>query len=102
MNEMLAERASRVSGVVWSAPVRGQLEAQLEQLKEKLVRPIVETITNTDLIREIAWAANEAAALAWYTVCPILILPALLDEKVRAAFKKWEKQQRLQNQHEPQ
>jgi hypothetical protein len=88
-NEMLA------GDVMLSVPLRGQIEAQLEQLKEKLLGPMVERITNTALIKELSWAANEAAALAWYTVCPVLVLPTLLEEKIRAALKKWEKQEQL-------
>lgn len=94
-NEVLANDVSWESGVVLSVPLRGQLEAQLEQLKEKLLKPIVETVSNTDLVRELSWAANEAAALAWFTVCPVLVLPTLLEEKIRATLKKWEKQERL-------
>jgi hypothetical protein len=80
---------------VLSSPVRGQMEAELEQLKERLLKPFLETINQTSLVREIFWAANEAAALAWFTVCPILILPTLLEEKVRAAIGRWDKQARL-------
>ncbi len=78
-----------------SAPTRGQVEGQIEALKEQLLKPVVAKLSNAVLLKEISWAANEAAALAWCTVCPILVLPALFEEKVRAAFAKWEKQQRL-------
>jgi len=80
-----------------SAPVRGDVEAQLENLKEQLLQPILEKVSNGGLVKEILWAANEAAALAWCTVCPILMLPVLLDEKVRAALAKWERQQRVRS-----
>jgi hypothetical protein len=94
-NEMLADDLNWQSGIVLSAPLRGRLEAQLDQLKEKLLRPIVEPISNTDLIKELSRAATEAAALAWFTVCPILVLPTLLEEKIRATLRKWEKQEQL-------
>ena len=77
------------------APLRGPTEGQLEQLKQKLLRPVLERISNAELVKDLSWAANEAAALAWLTVCPILVLPSLLDEKLRAAFKKWQKQKQL-------
>ena len=79
----------------FSAPVRGEVEAQLEDLKGRLLRPILEKVRDSALSREILWAANEAAALAWCTVCPVLMLPLLLEEKVRAAMQKWEKQQQV-------
>jgi len=77
------------------APRRGAVERQLEQLKAKLLGPILERISNYELVRDLAGTANEAAALAWMTVCPILVLPALLDEKICETLRKWEKQEQL-------
>jgi hypothetical protein len=74
---------------------RGAVEAQLEELKEKLLAPIVRSAGNTMLVSELRWVANEAAALAWFTVCPILVLPLLLEEKIRAALERWERQHQL-------
>ncbi len=82
-------------GLFLAAPMRGQMEAELEHLKERLLKPVLQTIGNTQLVSELSWAANEAAALAWFTICPILVLPALLEEKIRAALNKWEKQQKV-------
>jgi len=94
-NEMLADDANREAGLILSAPRRGPLEARLEQLKAKLLKPLIATTGNSDLTRELSWAANEAAALAWFSICPFLVLPTLLEEKVCAASKRWEKQQHL-------
>jgi hypothetical protein len=77
------------------APRRGPVEGQLDLLKEELLRPMLASISNNALVREIAWTANEAAALAWMTICPVLVLPTLLEEKVLDTMKRWEKQQRL-------
>ena len=82
---------------IFGAPLRGPIEGQLEELKERLLRPVLEEISNTELMKVISGAANEAAALAWFTVCPMLVLPALLDEKLRATFKRWEKQEKLRH-----
>ena len=82
--------------ITLTAPVRGTIEAQLDELKTRLLQPIVQGVSNTALVRELAWAANEAAALAWCTVCPVLVLPALLEEKVLAALRRWERQQQIQ------
>src|SRR6266496_5463719 len=76
---------------------RGALEAQLEHLKERLLEPMVESIENDALIQELRWVANEAAALAWFTVCPILVLPMLLEEKVRSALEWWERQENIRH-----
>ena len=80
-----------------SAPVRGEVETQLESLKQRLLQPILAKVTNSALLKDILWAANEAAALAWCTVCPVLILPTLLEEKVREALAKWEKQEQVRS-----
>jgi len=96
--EMFADHAGSAPGLVLSAPMRGQLEFELEHLKDRLLKPIVETVSNSKLVEELAWAANEAAALAWLTACPILVLPTLLEEKICAALKKWEKQEELRHQ----
>jgi len=77
------------------APIRGVVEGQIEGLKQRLLSPILESVSSTDLVKEISWAGNEAAALAWLTVCPILVLPALLEEKVHEARKKWDKRQNV-------
>jgi len=59
------------------------------------MRPVLEDTANIELIRELACAANEAAALAWFTACPMLVLPALLEEKLDGALKHWVKQEQL-------
>ena len=78
-----------------TAPVRGQIERRLEQLKETLLQPTLDRVSNAYLVKEISWAANEAAALAWLTVCPLLVFPMLLEEKVRAALVKAERQTKM-------
>jgi hypothetical protein len=74
------------------------MERQLDELKERLLKPIIETVTNNALASDLRRAATEAAALAWYSACPFLLLPTLLEEKVRATFRRWEKQQQIRSQ----
>ena len=78
----------------FSVPSRGLVERQLEELKDRLLEPMLETIAgaNTALAKEIRWAATEAAALAWFTFCPILVLPDLMEEKIRSTLRRWHKQ----------
>ncbi|MCX6902800.1 MAG: hypothetical protein NTW03_04860, partial [Verrucomicrobia bacterium] len=56
---------------------------------------MVQSVADSVLAREIAWAANEATAMAWFTACPILVLPALLEEKVFEAMRKWHKREQM-------
>lgn len=83
------------------SPRRGATEEQLELLKERLLVPVLASVENAALIRELRWVANEAAALAWLTVCPMLVLPTLLEEKISAALRRWERQQILTRHHAP-
>ena len=86
---------------ILSAPTRGEVETQIEKLKHELLQPIVSRLADAPLIKEVLWAANEAAALAWCTICPVLVLPALLEEKVGQAIAKWQKQQQMRNSFSP-
>ena len=40
-------------------------------------------------------AANEAAALAWITAYPLLVFPALFDEKADMAISRAERQEEI-------
>lgn len=82
-------------GPMLSTPQRGELEARLDQLKEQLLEPVLNSTRSAAAMRELRRAADEAAALAWFTVCPILVLPALLEEKVRSALQWWERQEMI-------
>ncbi len=84
-----------------AGPYRGAMEAQLEGLKEQLLVPLLSSVENSELIHELRWVANEAAALAWVTACPALVLPALLEEKITTALQRWERQQYLWKRHAP-
>src|SRR6266496_871862 len=79
------------------SPRRGVIETQLEQLKDHLLEPILKSVESAALVQELRWVANGAAALAWFTVCPILVLPMLLEEKVRSALEWWERQENIRH-----
>jgi hypothetical protein len=92
---MEAERKGAPHAIAWTVPCRGAMEAQMELVKERFLAPIVKSGASSALVKEIAWAAHEAVALAWYTACPILVLPVLLEEKAMSALKRWQKQELL-------
>ena len=74
---------------------RGMIEAQLDQLKDQLLEPVLNSIQSAAVVQELRKAANEAAALAWFTVCPTLVLPTLLEEKVSSALQWCARQERI-------
>jgi hypothetical protein len=90
-NYTKADEAKR-DGQIIKAPVRGLVEERLEQLKTQLLKPVLDSVNGTPMVKELYHAANEAAALAWLTVYPLLFFPALLEEKVRTTLKRWERQ----------
>ncbi len=75
------------------APFRATQENEFERLKNQLLaRQLAEAPElNTPLRR----AANDAAALAWATLFPLLVFPVLFEEKTRAAFQQAERQARI-------
>jgi len=80
---------------LFATPSRGQLESQLETLKQRLLQPILGKISEPGLANALTLAANEAAALAWYTGFPMLVFPTLFEEKITTAWKHWLRQQQI-------
>ena len=78
-----------------AAPFRGVLETELERLKSKLLRRLLRDTPYPEFNARIRRAANEAAGLAWLTPYPLLVFPALFDEKAQAAVKQGLLQERV-------
>jgi hypothetical protein len=76
-----------------AAPFRGTQETELERLKARLLLELLEQSTDTELSAPLRRAANDAAAVAWTTPFPLLLFPALLEEKARETRKRHQNQQ---------
>src|SRR5437899_12004702 len=74
-------------------PFRGAVETELERLKKQLLRERLEAATELEANGYLRRAANEAAALAWVTAYPLLLFPALFEEKADAALLQAERQE---------
>src|ERR1700722_13229266 len=74
------------------APFRATQETDFERLKNRLLTESLLATAQPELNVAIRRAANEAAALAWVTFYPLLVFPALFDEKVRHALRHAERQ----------
>jgi hypothetical protein len=83
-----------------SVPPRGPAEGDLDRLKERLVRPLLNTAHEPELNSALQLAANEAASAAWFTPYPLLVFPALLEEKLAGARRQQARQRviRVQTQ----
>jgi hypothetical protein len=68
------------------APFRATEETELERLKIRLLREKLYTLTVAGANGFVRRAANEAAALAWVTPYPLLVFPALFEEKTQIAL----------------
>ena len=78
-----------------AAPFRATQETEFERLKNRLLTETLLTTGQPELNVAIRRAANEAAALAWVTFYPLLVFPALFEEKIRGALRHAERQARI-------
>lgn len=75
------------------APFRNVQENRLEQLKKEL---LFERLGDTPRLNSyLRRAANEAAALAWVTPYPLLVFPALFEEKANLALAQAVRQEQV-------
>ena len=78
-----------------TAPFRANLETEFERLKNRLLAETIDETEQPELNAPLRRAANEAAALAWVTFYPLLVFPALFEEKCRAAVRQTARQARI-------
>jgi hypothetical protein len=74
------------------APFRATQETQFERLKTTLLARELAEAPTPELNPPLRRAANEAAALAWNTLFPLLVFPVLFEEKTEAALRQVERQ----------
>jgi len=77
------------------APFRAVQEARFESLKEQMLEEHLEAAVEPEFDIHLRRAATEAAALAWVTAYPLLVFPALFEEKVEAASVRADRQERI-------
>ena len=77
------------------APFRATQETQFERLKTRLLARELAEAPTPELNTPLRRAANEAAALAWNTLFPLLVFPVLFEEKTEAALRQVERQARI-------
>ena|SRR5436190_3585274 len=80
-----------------AAPFRALQETEFERLKLQLLEERLAEQTNPELNAYLRRAANEAASLAWVTAYPLLVLPALFEEKANAASAQAQRQERVRH-----
>lgn len=71
--------------VLAAVPCRGAAETELDRLKNRLLARELARSTTLEQNVGLRRAADDAAALVWLTPYPLLLLPALFEEKALAA-----------------
>jgi len=66
--------------------------AELEQLKRHLLEQQLDRVADEQEKVWLVRAAEDAASVAWSTAYPLLVLPALLEEKARQARDQFNRQ----------
>jgi len=82
-------------GPLAPVPERGQAENALEQLKARLLHPLLAPVSEPELNTALQRAASEAASAAWFTPFPLLFFPTLLEEKADVARRQQERQREI-------
>ncbi len=78
-----------------AAAHRAEQEDRFERLKNLLLAERLEAALDPECNSPLRGAANEAAALAWVTPYPLLVFPALFEEKAADALARAERQQEV-------
>jgi hypothetical protein len=78
-----------------AAAHRAEQEDRFERLKNLLLAERLEAALDPEFNSPLRRAANEAAALAWVTPYPLLVFPALFEEKAADALARAERQQEV-------
>jgi hypothetical protein len=76
-------------------PFRVARETKFERLKNQLLARQLAEAPAPELSPPLRRAANEAAALAWATLFPLLVFPVLFEEKIDTALRQAERQARI-------
>jgi len=82
------------------APFSRTGENDLERLKNRMLQNALAGVESPFVAAPIRRAANEAAALAWLEAHPLLVFPALFEEKVRSARRRAHLQQLIRARSE--
>ena len=74
------------------APFQADRDTVFELLKRQV---LLERLADSapEFNSHLRWAANDAAALAWGTAYPLLVFPALFEEKAKDALARARKQE---------
>jgi hypothetical protein len=76
-------------------------ETELERLKDRLLQDLLARAEKAEHYAPLRRATSEAAALAWATPFPLLVLPELVREKAEEARRYTTRQAALRQRRRP-
>jgi len=82
-----------------AAPYRGLLDTDLEHLKSTLLKELLTSASEPEFHAPLRRAVNDAAAIAWTTAYPLLVLPELVREKAENARSYVRRQAAFRQRH---
>ena len=74
---------------------RAAQEDRFEQLRNRLLAERLAAVLDPEFNPQVRRAANDAAALAWLTPYPLLVFPALFEEKAAEAMQRAVRQEQV-------
>lgn len=83
-----------------TAPARAELRELFARLQDRLIQQCLYETRNSVLRRNLHRAADEAAAVAWTTPYPLLVMPTLFEEKTLAARLRTVRQNQIRERSE--
>jgi hypothetical protein len=76
-------------------PLRAEQSAAFGPVREKLVDMALSELWEGPAAGQVMSVANEAEALAWITPYPVLMFPALFEEKLASALHRARRQEQV-------
>jgi len=76
-------------------PLRAEQSAAFAHVKDRLVDSALSDLWEEPVAGQVKSLANEAEALAWVTPYPVLMFPALFEEKLALALRRARRQEQV-------
>ncbi len=101
MNKVTYQRSKRLVAKKEHRLARNDTALELERFKRCLFNEHRSATLDSQVRPWLNRAADEAASIAWATPYPLLVLPVLLEEKLKDAERKAELQEAIYTRSHP-
>ena len=101
MSKVMHQRPNRPVAKKDRGVTRSDTALELERFKQCLFNEHRSATLDSQAKPWLNRAADEAASIAWATPCPMLVLPVLLEERLKDARRKAELQKTIYERSQP-